>query len=59
MNVQDMLAIEDLKKCADFHGHICPGLILGYKAAKKGLDMLNEQRAEDEEMAAIVETDAC
>ncbi len=58
MNLQDMLAIEDLKKCADFHGHICPGLILGYKAAKLGMEKLNEQRAEDEEMAAIIETDA-
>lgn len=59
MNVKDMLAIDDLKKCADFHGHICPGLVIGYKAAKAGMEKLNEQRAEDEEMAAIVETDAC
>jgi formylmethanofuran dehydrogenase subunit E len=43
----------------DFHGHVCPGLSLGYKAAKVGIEMLNEMRAEDEELVAIVENDSC
>lgn len=55
----EIMESEDFKKCAEFHGHVCPGLVIGYKAAKAGMDMLNEQRAEDEEIAAIVETDAC
>jgi len=50
---------EDFKKCADFHGHICPGLAIGYRAAKAALDWLKENRAVDEEMVATVETDAC
>ncbi len=50
---------EDFKRCADFHGHICPGLSLGYKAARAGMAWLKENRSEDEELVAIVETDAC
>jgi len=59
MTAYQIMESEDFKKCADFHGHICPGLAIGYKAAKAGMEMLNEQRAEDEEIAAVVETDAC
>lgn len=50
---------EDLKKCVEFHGHLCPGLAVGYKASKAGLEWLKENRAVDEEIIAIVETDAC
>lgn len=50
---------DDFKKCIDFHGHFCPGLALGYVAAKAAMDWLGEGRAEDEEIVAIVETDAC
>ena len=59
MNAQQILDSEEFKKCADFHGHICPGLSIGYRAAKAGLAKLKESRAEDEEIVAIVETDAC
>ena len=50
---------EDFKKCAHFHGHICPGLAIGYRSSKKALAWLRENRAEDEEIVAIVETNAC
>jgi len=50
---------EDFKRCAAFHGHVCPGLAIGYRAAKAGLEWLREHRAMDEELVAIVETDAC
>lgn len=59
MNAQEIMNSEDWKKCADFHGHICPGLSIGYRAAKAGMKWLKESRADDEEMVAIVETDAC
>lgn len=49
----------DFKRCADFHGHICPGLAIGYMAAKAGLKQIGQNRAEDEELVAVVETDAC
>ncbi len=50
---------QDFQRCVDFHGHICPGLAIGFRAAKAGLGWLEENRAEDEELVAIVETDAC
>ncbi len=50
---------EDFRRCVDFHGHICPGLAIGYRAAKAGMEWLAAKRAEDEEVVAIVETDAC
>lgn len=48
-----------MSDCIKFHGHLCPGLVIGYKAARAALDALNVERAEDEELFAIVETDAC
>lgn len=59
-----MKSIDDLwedgfQKCVDFHGHACPGLALGYVAAKAAMEWLGEKRSEDEEIVAIVETDAC
>ncbi len=59
MNAKDPFTQDDFKKCADFHGHICPGLSIGYRAAKATMERLNENRSEDEEVVAIVETDAC
>ncbi|WP_027369896.1 FmdE family protein [Desulfovermiculus halophilus] len=50
---------EDFMRCVHFHGHICPGLSIGYRAAKAGLDHLRTKRSEDEELVAVVETDAC
>ena len=42
-----------------FHGHSCPGLAMGYKLTIAALNKLNKLRAEDEEIVAIVENDAC
>lgn len=42
-----------------FHGHTCPGLALGYRAAQHALHVLHAERAEDEDLVAIVENDAC
>lgn len=47
------------QKCVAFHGHLCPGLAFGFQAAMAGMDFLSEARALDEEIVAIVETDAC
>ncbi|MDO4795208.1 MAG: FmdE family protein [Brachymonas sp.] len=60
MNAQEIRASTDFQRCAAFHGHVCPGLAIGYKAAKAAMRFLQQQqRAEDEELVAIVETDAC
>lgn len=42
-----------------FHGHSCPGLAIGYRMAKAGLEFLSESRSVDEEIVAIVENNAC
>ena len=59
MSAETIVKTEIFQKCLDFHGHLCPGLSLGYQAAMAGLEWLSKQRAKDEEIVAIVETDAC
>jgi formylmethanofuran dehydrogenase subunit E len=59
MNKEDVLSSDDWKKAVDFHGHVCPGLSIGFKAARAGMAWLKERRADDEELVAIVETNAC
>jgi len=50
---------EDLKSCVKFHGHICPGLIYGYRVAKEAMKLMNLNRSVDEEVVAICENDSC
>ncbi len=50
---------ELLERAIAFHGHFCPGLLIGYRAALIGLRELGVERAQDEELVAIAETDAC
>jgi formylmethanofuran dehydrogenase subunit E len=50
---------EDFAKVVKFHGHACPGLAFGYRAAKLALGELGVERAEDEELIAIVENNSC
>jgi formylmethanofuran dehydrogenase subunit E len=59
MNAQEILQSDEFKQCADFHGHICPGLATGFKGAKAALAWLKENKSEDEDLVAVVETDAC
>ncbi len=59
MDAAAIMELDDFKKCAAFHGHVCGGLALGYTAAKAGLKWLKSHRALDEELVAVVETDAC
>ena len=54
-----MFVEEDWKRAAAFHGHICIGLTIGYRVARMALAALQERRAPDEELIAIVENDAC
>jgi formylmethanofuran dehydrogenase subunit E len=49
----------DLAETIRFHGHMCPGLAIGYRAAKVAMERLGSLRAEDEELVAIVENDSC
>jgi formylmethanofuran dehydrogenase subunit E len=50
---------DDLKRCVEFHGHICPGLIYGYRVAEEAMKLMNIGRSVDEEVVAICENDSC
>ena len=50
---------EDLRDAVQFHGHLCPGLALGYRVAKAALRELDAERPHDEELVAVVENDSC
>lgn len=44
--------------CIDFHGHVCPGLSYGIRAAELCLSRLGANAA-DNPVVAVVETDMC
>jgi formylmethanofuran dehydrogenase subunit E len=56
---EGIFPIGDFKTCVQFHGHTCPGLAIGFQAAMILMKRLNVRKAPDEELFAIVETDAC
>lgn len=49
----------DFEKCAAFHGHVCGGLTIGYKAAQYAIRLLNLTFSDDEKVVCIAENDAC
>ena len=49
----------DFEKCATFHGHVCGGLTIGYKAAKYAIELLTLDFSQDEDVVCIAENDAC
>ncbi len=55
----EIFSSEALTKCVEFHGHMCPGLAIGYRGAQTLMKRLGVRKAPDEELLAIVETDAC
>src|SRR5512141_1683339 len=48
---------EDFQKAAEFHGHTCPGLAMGYRVAKYVIE--HYPRAKDEELVCIAENRSC
>ncbi|MEN6463023.1 MAG: FmdE family protein [Syntrophomonas sp.] len=48
-----------LELAIQFHGHICPGLLIGVRAAEFARQYLEVDQDYDEELVAIVETDSC
>jgi formylmethanofuran dehydrogenase subunit E len=47
------------KKCVAFHGHECPGLTVGYRAAEYATKLLGLRFSEDEQVVCIAENDTC
>ena len=54
---QTGISPELVQKAIAFHGHSCPGLAFGIRAAE--LVMARFDRPSDEEIVAVVETDMC
>ncbi len=52
-------SIKSYNEAVAFHGHACPGLALGYRAAEYAMDALRAGRSDDEDLVCIVENDAC
>lgn len=49
----------DFDAVVAFHGHLCMDIALGYRVATAALRILGCARPRDEELVAVVETDAC
>lgn len=47
------------EKCVAFHGHICGGLTIGYKASLYAMQLLELDFSKDEEVVCLTENDAC
>ncbi len=55
----DFIAEPDLQRAIIFHGHFCPGLAIGYRAAMLALEYLAEARRPQDGLLAIVENNSC
>lgn len=49
----------DFQKVADFHGHVCPGLVTGYRLAKAALAALEFKDHHEGDLITVAETDRC
>ncbi len=56
-----MLKVENvqatLKRCEEYHGHLCTGQIMGVRMAKKGLELVAAEDIKD--LIVFVENDRC
>jgi len=59
----DALVQMDWERCVAFHGHICPGLAIGFQAAQIALKVLTTLDGEPDNpqsgIVSIVQNDAC
>jgi formylmethanofuran dehydrogenase subunit E len=49
----------DLEPVVAFHGHLCPGLVIGYRAVLTAVAALGVERAPDEDLVLLAENDSC
>jgi formylmethanofuran dehydrogenase subunit E len=59
VNVNGQVRVPCFDEVADFHGHVCVGLALGYRVAKAAMAALGCERPRDEELVAVVENNSC
>lgn len=50
---------EEMKKVVAFHGHLCPGLVYGYRIAMEVLRLFDLKAPLGEKITCIAETDSC
>ena len=48
----------ELDEVVKFHGHLCPGLVMGYRVAKYAEELFKD-RPEDEELVVVIENRSC
>ncbi len=53
----ELIDRKTVRKTTEFHGHWCPGLAIGIRAAEWALAEMG--KSPDEEVVAVVETDMC
>lgn len=51
--------IPPFSEVTKFHGHVCPGTAIGYRAGEIAINKLGSSPAIDEEFLAIVENNSC
>ncbi len=49
---------DKLKRAIAFHGHICPGLVYGYRVSLTALEHFGS-KVQDGDLVAVVENDSC
>ncbi|MDT8899767.1 FmdE family protein [Anaeroselena agilis] len=50
---------DDLNKVLEFHGHMCPGVAIGYRLAKAALAALGYSHPDEGDLVTIAESDRC
>jgi formylmethanofuran dehydrogenase subunit E len=59
VDLPEILSSSAYHRAVEFHGHECPGLAIGFRAALLALDLLGVKGQQEEEIVALVETDSC
>ena len=57
--MEDTVIPKELAPVVAFHGHFCPGVLIGWRAAKLAMKLLGVSRDRDEELVTVTENDAC
>ena len=47
------------EECAEFHGHECGGLALGYQLGRYAIELLDIEFEDDERVVCIAEAQGC
>jgi formylmethanofuran dehydrogenase subunit E len=50
--------LKGLEEVVQFHGHVCPDLVFGYRVAQTALELMGE-RSQDEELVAVAGNRSC